>query len=339
MTKYYFAGTQRIAMRKNNILTYMLTDHLGSTSLIADSAGNVLSETRYTAWGEVRYQAGTMSTGYTYTGQYSNTADFGLMYYNARWYDPVLGRFAQADSIIPQNQGVQAWDRYAYVNNSPVNATDPTGHLCEDEDGNGHCPGYTPTPTPTRTPTPTSTPTRTPTPTPTPTRTPTATSTQCSSPSNNCATQISAQVTYNASQCQNGAISCLEQIQPTSTPSPTSTPQPTSEVLQNIMEEARPGADTVFGIPSLKVDPAFSQAMLDSLIEVEIYFKLVIGVGVTNGPKVADYLFGGQVVTQIVKGWLGFTNNIGIIPPMPLPYLMNNPLMPPQYQFGPTQYQ
>jgi hypothetical protein len=50
------------------------------------------------------------------------------MYYNARWYDPVLGRFAQVDSIIPQNQGVQAWDRYAYVNNNPVRYTDPSGH-------------------------------------------------------------------------------------------------------------------------------------------------------------------------------------------------------------------
>jgi hypothetical protein len=33
---------------------------------------------------------GTPPTGYTYTGQYSNTADFGLMFYNARWYDPYL---------------------------------------------------------------------------------------------------------------------------------------------------------------------------------------------------------------------------------------------------------
>jgi hypothetical protein len=50
------------------------------------------------------------------------------MYYGARWYDPSLGRFAQADSIIPQNQGVQAWDRFAYTNNNPVRYTDPSGH-------------------------------------------------------------------------------------------------------------------------------------------------------------------------------------------------------------------
>jgi hypothetical protein len=49
------------------------------------------------------------------------------MFYNARWYDPALGRFAQADSIIPP--GVQGLDRYAYVNNSPMNYVDPTGHI------------------------------------------------------------------------------------------------------------------------------------------------------------------------------------------------------------------
>ena len=55
-----------------------------------------------------------------------------MLFYNARWVDPALGRFIQADSIIPQNQGVQAWDRFAYTNNNPVRYNDPTGHcpLC-----------------------------------------------------------------------------------------------------------------------------------------------------------------------------------------------------------------
>ncbi len=55
------------------------------------------------------------------------------MYYNARWYDSYLGRFVQADTIIPlASQGSQAFDRYGYVNNSPVNFSDSTGHTCED---------------------------------------------------------------------------------------------------------------------------------------------------------------------------------------------------------------
>jgi RHS repeat-associated protein len=55
------------------------------------------------------------------------TEGFDLMFYNARWYDPYLARFAQADSIVPA--GVQGYDRYAYVNNNPVNYNDPSGHI------------------------------------------------------------------------------------------------------------------------------------------------------------------------------------------------------------------
>jgi RHS repeat-associated protein len=156
-TKYYMAGASRIAVRKEIIpvsstLTYLLTDHLGSSSLAVDASTGEVIETRYKPWGEVRYTTPnkTMPTGYTFTGQYSYVADdatdlgnagFDLMFYNARWYDPALGRFAQADSIVPA--GVQGWDRYAYVNNNPVKYTDPTGHCppvgdnwCyEDEEG------------------------------------------------------------------------------------------------------------------------------------------------------------------------------------------------------------
>ncbi len=51
-----------------------------------------------------------------------------IYFYNARWYDPQLGRFMQADTIVPTVQGTQGFDRYAYVNNSPMRYTDPTGH-------------------------------------------------------------------------------------------------------------------------------------------------------------------------------------------------------------------
>ncbi len=62
--KYYFAGANRIAMlapqgcsaslRKNGTLTWLLTDHLGSTSVSVNASGNLVSSLRYTAFGEVR---------------------------------------------------------------------------------------------------------------------------------------------------------------------------------------------------------------------------------------------------------------------------------------------
>ena len=132
--KYYYAGSQRIAMRTNGTLNYLLGDHLGSTSLIIDSAGNKTNEQRYKAWGETRYTFGSEKTKYQYTGQFSYTSDFGLYFYNARWYDPSLGRFAQADILVPLAQGVQAWDRYAYTNNNPLRYTDPSGHCLKEKD-------------------------------------------------------------------------------------------------------------------------------------------------------------------------------------------------------------
>ena len=125
ITKYYAGG----AMRVGSDLYYLLSDHLGSSSITTNASGAKVAETRYDPWGQVRYNNGNRQTDRTYTGQRSYTNDFGLMFYNARWYDPGVGRFAQADTIVPTHQGIQAFDRYAYVNNSPVMHTDPSGHF------------------------------------------------------------------------------------------------------------------------------------------------------------------------------------------------------------------
>jgi RHS repeat-associated protein len=135
VTKYYYLGASRVALRNSSGVRYLFGDHLGSTSVTSDiSGGNVIRQL-YKAWGEVRYSSSSLPTKYTYTGQYAynGSGEIGLMYYVARFYDPALSHFITADYIIPEaNQGVQAWNRYTYVNNSPVNFIDPTGNNCED---------------------------------------------------------------------------------------------------------------------------------------------------------------------------------------------------------------
>jgi RHS repeat-associated protein len=76
----------------------------------------------------VRYATEGVPTKYQYTGQYSYEAEFGLYFYNARWYDPYLNHFTQPDSIIPDPYNPQDWNRYSYVRNNPLRYTDPTGH-------------------------------------------------------------------------------------------------------------------------------------------------------------------------------------------------------------------
>jgi RHS repeat-associated protein len=78
----------------------------------------------------VRYASGNTPTKYTFTGQYSYASDFGLMFYNARWLDPSLGRFTSADTITPRE--TQGLDRYGYGNNNPIRYTDPSGHKVDD---------------------------------------------------------------------------------------------------------------------------------------------------------------------------------------------------------------
>jgi len=83
-----------------------------------------------------RYITGTLTTDYGYTGQ-RNEAGLGLMDYGARYYDPALGRFVSADTVVPNPGNPQDLNRYAYVRNNPLNYIDPTGHKLQcDSDGN-----------------------------------------------------------------------------------------------------------------------------------------------------------------------------------------------------------
>ena len=95
---------------------------------MTDTNGNIVTEMMYKAWGEVRYSSGSSPTDFTYTGQRSEMDNIGLMFYNARWYDPELGRFAQADNIIPAKRQPISWDRFAYARNNPILFNDPSGH-------------------------------------------------------------------------------------------------------------------------------------------------------------------------------------------------------------------
>ena len=135
--KTYFNGAQAVAMRKNGTLYWLVGDHLGSTNLTASADGTLYSEIRYSAYGEVRFDNGTTPTKFQYTGQLSQMDETGLYYYVARFYDPVISHFTQADSIIPDPYSSISWDRYAYSKYAPTRFVDPSGHReCESTSSN-----------------------------------------------------------------------------------------------------------------------------------------------------------------------------------------------------------
>ena len=128
--KYYYAGAVRLAMREDSDdPLYLIGDHLGSTSLVLDSAGLEVAKQSYLPFGEDWGVGATdLPTDFTFTGQ-REVAEVGLHYYVARWYDSEIGHFLQGDTIVPTAvQGTQAWNRYQYTNYNPINYTDPNGH-------------------------------------------------------------------------------------------------------------------------------------------------------------------------------------------------------------------
>jgi len=93
MVKYYYANGRRVAMRTAAGVTYIHSDHLSGTNV---TSGAQSGDIKYFPYGATRSSA--VSTAYRFTGQRLDNST-GLYYYGARYYDPALGRFVQADSI------------------------------------------------------------------------------------------------------------------------------------------------------------------------------------------------------------------------------------------------
>jgi RHS repeat-associated protein len=126
-TKYYFAGVTLMARRDSTGTYWYHQDMLGSTRLLTDQNGAVVQSYDYAPFGETSSTSASFSNNIQYTGHRTD-AENGLIYMNARYYDPQLGRFISADSLIPSLFNPQALNRYSYVNNNPISNMDPTGH-------------------------------------------------------------------------------------------------------------------------------------------------------------------------------------------------------------------
>ncbi len=125
--KYYYAGSVRVAENSGGALYYLLTDHLGSTALTLDSAGNRLNantELRYYPWGAMRYMAGATPTQRRFTGQALDSVAGELRFYNHETAD--REQLAVSGFIIHSVSDESA-ELPAFVNSSCPNAPPPSG--------------------------------------------------------------------------------------------------------------------------------------------------------------------------------------------------------------------
>jgi RHS repeat-associated protein len=97
---YTFNGQVAVMYTYNpSAFRYLHNDHLGSASVLTSASAGVVSQQEFDPWGKVRSTSTITQTSINFTGQRLDGT--GLLYYHARYYDPNLGRFVSADSIVP----------------------------------------------------------------------------------------------------------------------------------------------------------------------------------------------------------------------------------------------
>ena len=124
---------------------YIHSDHLGGSNLYTEGEerathgglrykkGDLVQRVEYTPFGQERFVLNAaLEENPKFTGQ-THDIDTDLYYYNARYYDPTLGRFIQADAIIADLFAPQNINPYTYVLNNPLKYTDPSGYEPEEE--------------------------------------------------------------------------------------------------------------------------------------------------------------------------------------------------------------
>ena len=151
--KYIYNGSQLIRMEYNSHVLeftydtqgvpltvtyngevyYYITNLQGDVIRLVSETGVVQAQYLYDAWGTCATLA-SKSIGQLnplrYRG-YVYDAETGLYYLQSRYYDPTVGRFINADSLLSLANSLAGGNLFAYCYNNPVNLVDYSGHLPE----------------------------------------------------------------------------------------------------------------------------------------------------------------------------------------------------------------
>jgi RHS repeat-associated protein len=137
---HIFAGNEQVCTFETNSLLaggtdtnrvgYFYTeDNLNTSSALSGSGAAQVEVNVYYPFGRTQSTSpqASFQVSRRFTGQVFD-AESGLYYYNARYYDPELGRFIQPDTTVPDMSNPQSYNRYSYCVNDPLRYNDPTGH-------------------------------------------------------------------------------------------------------------------------------------------------------------------------------------------------------------------
>jgi RHS repeat-associated protein len=100
----------------------LLTDALGSTIALAGSTAKAETSYTYDPFGHTTSEGTASENPFQYAGSENDST--GLYYDRARYYSPTAARFISQDPLGQEGSGPNL---YRYVDNTPINATDPYG--------------------------------------------------------------------------------------------------------------------------------------------------------------------------------------------------------------------
>lgn len=106
-------------------VTYYYTDPQGSIVAATDEQGNMVESRDFRPYGGDAPLSGSIGNR-GYAGHVEDD-ESDLVYMQARYYDPTIGRFLNVDIVLPAPAALDLINRYAYVANNPMTLTDPFG--------------------------------------------------------------------------------------------------------------------------------------------------------------------------------------------------------------------
>jgi len=116
----------------NNQHYYFQKNLQGDVIRILNNYSEVVTEYTYDAWGKVLTTTGSLASTvgaynpFRYRSYYYDS-ETGFYYLQSRYYDPVVGRFLNADAFVSTGQGFSGNNMFAYCGNNPVIRTDDGG--------------------------------------------------------------------------------------------------------------------------------------------------------------------------------------------------------------------
>ena len=134
----YDDGGNIIGLQEDGEIYYFVRTLQGNVAGLLDAEGNKVAMYTYDTCGNVAgvytglWQEITdpehiaVRNPFRYRG-YMYDEESGLYYLQSRYYDPVTGRFVNADGFVSTGTGLMGYNMFAYCNNNPVMYVDATG--------------------------------------------------------------------------------------------------------------------------------------------------------------------------------------------------------------------